>query len=111
MLSTLTLAVLLTAIRPTADHRLRRIARTPHCATSDDVDHLLRAHGVNEPKVWAVGDYLALAQIPPALVWQWVMEYDGIELTELLATDLTDAELLDHLQRGTSPVYAEQRVA
>lgn len=86
---------------PAGDRRLRAVADDPSSATLDDIAILLRAHGVEEVRVLSVCDYLALTDVDPCVVWHWVLEYDGTELSKLLASDLTQAAVAEHLDRRT----------
>ena len=90
---------------PASARRLRAVADDPAWATVDDLAILLRAHGVGEIKVLAVCDYLALTDIAPSVVWAWVLEFDGTELSRLLASDLTEAAIVEHLERRTCACY------
>ncbi|GAB2760723.1 hypothetical protein GCM10027020_11430 [Nocardioides salsibiostraticola] len=98
---------LLDAVLPPREsaRRLRAVADDPASATADDIAMLLLAHGVGEIKVLAVCDYLALTDIAPSVVWVWVLEFDGTELSKLLASDLTQAAIVEHLERRTRACY------
>ncbi|MAS55705.1 MAG: hypothetical protein CMJ44_13980 [Pimelobacter sp.] len=71
--------------------RLRRVARHPELATHADIELLLRAHGVVETKVWAAIDQLEQLGVSAQLAWAFVMEYDGVELADTLASGAWDA--------------------
>lgn len=86
---------------PASDRRLRAVAADPASATADDIAVLLRAHGVGEIKVLAVCDYLALTDLAPSVIWAWVMEFDGTELSILLASDLDREAVVEHLEGRT----------
>ena len=77
------------------DRRLREVAANPAVATADDVETLVRAHGVPETKAWVVSDALALGLAAP-IAWRWVMKYDGTALADAIAGgafDLRDGAL------------------
>lgn len=66
--------------------RLRHVARHPGTTTLNDIEMLLRAHGVPEVKVWTAMDRLSGSEITPPIAWAFAMEYDGAELAEVLMT-------------------------
>lgn len=105
-------AALVAAIRPpSTDRRLRAVSMAPSIATAEDVELLLRAHGVAEPGVWAVCDYLVLSDVCPVQVWTWVMEFDGSELACLIASELDSVEVLEHLESLTTLAYDQNTAA
>lgn len=106
MFATLTVASVAVAhtVLSVVDHdarRLRTVERDPRKATAADLELLVRAHGVPEEKVWAVTDRIDAAQLQPALVWSWTMQYDGVELADLCGSSLSDAEVHAHLVAKT----------
>lgn len=70
--------------------RLRRVARTPGIATSDDLELLLRAHGVSEQKIWGALDRIAAIGLSAPIAWAFVMEHDGTELADMLTLNVRD---------------------
>lgn len=74
--------------------RLRQVARDPRLAGVDDVETLVRAHGVPERQVWAVVDRLSGGGVDPTLAWAWTVDHDGNELAGLCASRLTDREVV-----------------
>jgi hypothetical protein len=83
--------------------RLRTVEQSPEVATIEDVHLLLLAHGVTGARLRHC--CLALEQLPvsPASLWGWAMEYDGVELAELLASGLPGEEIIAHLEQRTVP--------
>ena len=69
-----------------AARRLRQVARTPGIATPDDIELLLRAHGVPERLVWDAVDRLAVGHVSAPVAWAYAMEYDGTTLAEMLVS-------------------------
>lgn len=105
-LTVVTVAVARTVLSA-VDHdarRLRRVECDPRTAIRDDIEALIRAHGVREDKVWSVIDRLEAADLEPALVWAWTMKYDGTELADLCRSRLTHDEVRAHLVNRTVPV-------
>lgn len=84
--------------------RLRAVERNPRIATADDIEALVRAHGVPEEQVWAVCDRVREAQLDPTEVWSWTLSYDGNELAALCASDLSDLEVAGHIADRTAAV-------
>ncbi len=70
--------------------RLRRVARTPSIATLDDLELLLRAHGVPEQRIWAALDGLVTIELSAPLAWAFVMEHDGTALADMLMLSVRD---------------------
>ncbi|CAN5434280.1 hypothetical protein BH09ACT12_BH09ACT12_02460 [soil metagenome] len=85
--------------------RLRRVERDPRLATRSDIESLVRAHGVPEQGVWAVADRVEVAGLDPSAIWEWTMHFDGVTLADLCASDLTHAEVVEHLHQR-SGVFA-----
>lgn len=70
--------------------RLRRVARMPGIATLDDLELLLRAHGVPEQKIWGALDRLVTIGLSAPVAWAFVMEHDGTELADMLTLGARD---------------------
>jgi hypothetical protein len=87
----------------TEARRLRAVEREPELATIEDVHLLLVAHGVVGERLRHCGLALEQLPVPAAALWAWVMQYDGIELAELLASDLPGEEIVAHLELRTVP--------
>ncbi len=75
--------------------RLRRVARTPGIATLDDLELLLRAHGVPERKIWSALDRLVTFGLSAPVAWAYAMEYDGTELADMLTLSVYDDRQLN----------------
>ncbi|MBS41988.1 MAG: hypothetical protein CMH83_02180 [Nocardioides sp.] len=83
--------------------RLLSVARDPRRATEQDLEQLVRAHGVAEHRVWEVCDRVHRAALDPVRVWTWTMAYDGAALAELCESSLSDHDVAVHLSAGTVP--------
>ena len=82
--------------------RLAAVAADPRQATNEDVELLVRAHGVPETKVWSVVDRLGRGRIDATLAWCWTLQHDGGALAELCESAISDREVVAHMAIGPS---------
>ncbi len=74
--------------------------------STDDIEALVRAHGVPEAKVWMVCGRVATAHLDRTQLWAWTMAFDGTKLAHLCGSPLIDVEVAIHVAEHTTPSVA-----
>lgn len=96
-----------------ADRRLQRVAADPAIVTMTDIRLLLDAHGVDAERVDATLYRVELLGFDAALLWEWVMAFDGTALAKLVCSESPDymleSALVDGItiHREFSEMYAD----
>ncbi|MFB9312910.1 hypothetical protein [Nocardioides plantarum] len=80
--------------------RLERVAADPASATVADIVLLLEAEGAAPDRVASTLYRAASIGVQPAMLWEWVRAFDGLELVRLLCSESPDYLVLGALVDG-----------
>lgn len=93
-----------------ADRRLRWVERHPGEVNTGDIERLLTADGLCLSDVRKVSEKAFALHIKPFTMFMFAKTYGARELAIAVAAEVSHDTLLEHLEEGTLPNFAELEV-
>ncbi len=90
--------------------RRRYVERNPCSVNSMDIRNHLIVEGVPREQAVFITELAAEHQINPLTMWMWLRHFDARSLGVVVAADVTQRELVKHIENGTVPNIEELKV-